>query len=135
LTKLTTNWDLWETFRGGDYRKLSIRTSSGYGANISDLEFINYDRLEIWLLDKTNLELNLDRKLNIEVRQARWNRWLNLFIILMFVFFFGLLSTGNRNGTIDLVIRILMIIIGWRLVIRLLQYQQRINRDNKKDQE
>jgi hypothetical protein len=121
------NWDLWETFRMGDYRKLIIQTSSGFRTNISDLEFINYDSLEKWLVDRTTLKLNLDRKLNIELRQAKWNRWLNLIAIVMFVFFFFLFSNGQWGNNTGLAIQITMVIITWRLLVRLFKYQKLIN--------
>ena len=120
-------WDLWYTYRTGDYRKLNITTSSGYKTNISDLEFINYNSLEKWLIQKTNIELNLERKLNVELRQAKSNRWLNAVIIVMFVFFFFLFSIGIRQNNISIFIRIAMVVITWRLVVRLVQYQQLIN--------
>ena len=125
-------WDLWVTYKMGDYRKLVIQTSSGYVTNISDLEFINYDSLEKWLIDSTNLKLNLARKLNIELQQAKANRWLNIIAIVMFVFFFFVLSKGQMRTDVRFPIQIVMIIINWRLIIRLVQYQQRINENKKR---
>ena len=120
-------WDLWETFRAGDYRKLIIQTSAGFRTNISDLEFINYDSLEQWLVNKTTIELNFDRKLNIELRQAKWNRWLNLIVIVMFGFFFFLFSSGKWENNTGLAIRITIVVITWRLLVRLFRYQKLIN--------
>ncbi|WP_162056168.1 hypothetical protein [Pontibacter pamirensis] len=120
-------WDLWETYKMGDYRKLVIQTSSGYLTSISDLEFINYNSLETWLINKTDLKLNLDRKLDIELQQAKWNRWLNVVAIVMFVFFFFLFSKGQLRTDIRFPIQIAIVIIIWRLLARLIQYQQKIN--------
>jgi hypothetical protein len=125
-------WDLWGTFRTGDYRKLIITSSSGLHTNISDLEFINYNSLEKWILERTSLELNLERKLNVELQQAKVNRWLNLFIIVVFIFFFFLLSSGQRDNNINIGIRIAMVFITWRLIVRLVQYQKRINENNQR---
>jgi hypothetical protein len=125
-------WDLWGTYRTGDYRKLIITNSSGLQTNISDLEFINYDSLEKWILERTSLTLNLERKLNVELQQAKVNRWLNLFIIVVFIFFFFLLSSGQRDNNINIGIRIAMVFITWRLIVRLVQYQKRINENNQR---
>jgi hypothetical protein len=125
-------WDLWGIHRLGDYRKLNILTSSGYRTNISDLEFINYDSLEKRLIDKTDVKLNLHRKMNVELQQAKWNKWLNLVVIVMFVLFFFLLSNGRMRTDIRFGIQIAIVIITWRLVARLVQYQQRINRSKQR---
>jgi hypothetical protein len=119
-------WDLWGTFRMGDYRKLIIRTQSGYRTNISDLEFINYDSLEKWLMERTKLEFNLDRKTYVEVQQAKYNKWVNMVAILMVGFFTFLISNGRNDNNIRTVILLILVLIIWRLCVRLVQYQQRI---------
>ncbi|QSE97227.1 hypothetical protein [Fulvivirga lutea] len=122
-------WDLWETFKMGDYRKLSIQTNSGYLTNISDLEFINYDSLEKWLMKKTTLELNLDRKFYNEVQQAKWNKWVNIIVILLVGFFMLLFATGNN---FNFIVPLFLAIIIWRLIVKLVQYQQRINESRQR---
>lgn len=125
-------WDIWGIHRLGDYRKLNISTSSGYLTNISDFEFINYDSLEKWLVDKTDIKLNLDRKLKVELQQAKWNRWLNVIAIVMFVFYFFILSSGQMRTDIHFGVQVAIVIVTWRLVVRLVQYQQRINRNEQR---
>ena len=125
-------WDLWTTHKIGEYRKLLIKTSSGYQTNISDLEFINYDSLEKWLVNRISLELNLERKFYIEVQQAKWNKWLNIVVISLSVFLFFVLSNGPLRTDIRIPIQIIMIFILWRLVLRLIQYQQNINTSKRR---
>jgi len=120
-------WDLWVTHKMGDYRKLTIQTHSGYRTNISDLEFINYDSLEQWLVDRTNLKLNLDRKLHVELQQAKANRWPNILVIALLIFFLVLLLGTPVNPDVRAAIAIVIVLIIGRLVSRLIQYQQRIN--------
>jgi hypothetical protein len=119
-------WKLWTTYKMGDYRKLIILTGSGYQINISDLEFINYDRLECWLIDKTNLKLNLSQKLKIELEQAKYNRWLNLLVILFSLFILHIFSTKQNQSDVIVIIQIIIAVIIWRLALRLYQYQQLI---------
>lgn len=130
LTNL--NWDLWGTYRTGDYRRLTITTSSGFQANISDFEFINYDSLEKWVLERTSLDINFNKKLNVELQQAKWNKWTNLFIIGVLIFFFILLSNEHSDNIMNISIRIAMIFITWRLIVKLIQYQKRIDGNKKK---
>ncbi|SHG79768.1 hypothetical protein SAMN04488109_1887 [Chryseolinea serpens] len=125
-------WDLWEIHRMPDFRKLNILTTSGDRLNISDLEFVNYDNLEKWLIENTNVELNLDWKRNVEVRQARYNRWINLVTIVIMFFFFFLFSTGHRGNNATLAIRIAIVIVTWRLLVQLIRYQKRIATSGRK---
>lgn len=120
-------WELWEIYRMPDFRKLNILTTAGDRLNISDLEFINYDRLEKWLIENANVELNLGWKRNVEVRQAKFNRWLNLVAIVMlsFIFFVVLLSTPHRES-VRLAVLITIPVIMWRLLVHLTRYQERI---------
>jgi hypothetical protein len=120
-------WDLWEARRLADYRKLTISTNSGFRMNISDLEFMNYDRLEQWLIKNTNVELNTARKLDIEVKQAKSNRWLNLvaIVMLMIIFFVFLLATPHREN-VRLAVLMIIPIVVWRLLVHLVRYHERI---------
>lgn len=125
-------WDLWETFKLGDYRKLTIQTKSGYVTNISDLEFINYDSLEKWLMTRTKIELNLDRKTYVEVQQAKYNKWVNIVTTLLVGFFTFIIATGHSDNDIRNIILVVLILTIWRMLIRLVQYQQRINESHKR---
>jgi len=126
-------WELWEIQRLPDFRKLNILTASGYRLNISDLEFVNYDRLEKWLIENTNAERNLDWKLNVEVRQAKYNRWVNLVtLVIMVVFFFVVPLSIRRGENVKLVILITLSVIIWRLVAQLIRYQERIAAGRRK---
>ena len=126
-------WKLLGIYRIGDFRQLNILTSSGYRTNISDFEFINYDSLEKWLIDRTDIKLNLKRKLDVELQQARGNRWTNILIIALLVFFFFKLAFNQRTRTdIDTGIQIAFAILTWRQVVRLIQYQRLINKSKKK---
>ena len=125
-------WDLWETFKLGDYRKLTIQTKSGFVTNISDLEFINYDSLEKCLVTRTNIELNLDRKVYVEVQQAKYNKWVNIGTILVVGFFTFLIANGHSDNNIKNIILVVLILTIWRMLVRLVQYQQRINESRQR---
>lgn len=121
-------WNLWESNKTGDYRKLCIQTSSGYRTSISDLEFMNFDTLEAWLISRTDLKLNLNRKLSIELQQAKRNRWINIMVIVMILYFFFQFSNGQLSTDILFPIQVVMFITTWRLLVRLIQYQKTINK-------
>jgi len=125
-------WDLWGIYRLGDYRKLNVLISSGYDINISDFEFINYDSLEKLLIEKANVKPDLSRKQNVELQQAKWNRWLNVLAIVMFVFYFFVISSGQMRTDIRFGVQVAIVIVTWRLVVRLVQYQQRINKNEQR---
>jgi hypothetical protein len=120
-------WDLWQTFKLGDYRKLIIKINTGDQTNISDLEFINYDGLEKYLIARTKLELNLDRKTYVEVQQAKYNKWINMVAILVIGFFIFLIATGHSGNNIRTITLVVLIFVIWRMLVKLVQYQQRIN--------
>jgi uncharacterized membrane protein len=96
------------------------------------LEFINYDSLEKWLMERTGLEFNLDRKTYVEVQQAKYNRWVNLVAILMVGFFTFLIATGRNDNNIRTAILLILVLIIWRLCVRLVQYQQRIKESRQR---
>jgi hypothetical protein len=128
-------WDLWQMFKMGDYRKLAIRTKSGYKTNISDLEFINYDSLEKWLMTRTKLQFNLDRKTNIEVQQAKYNKWVNIVVIFIAVLLTLVITTERGDSNIRVVVPVVLVLTIWRMVVRLIQYQQRINESRQRRQD
>jgi hypothetical protein len=76
------NWNTWSIHKLGDYRKLTI-TADNFKTNFSDFEFINFNRLESFLLDKTKVtsKFSLTIKQNVELSQAKANRWWNLVAI------------------------------------------------------
>ena len=111
---------------------MNVLISSGYDINISDFEFINYDSLEKLLIEKANVKPDLSRKQNVELQQAKWNRWLNVLAIVMFVFYFFVISSGQMRTDIRFGVQVAIVIVTWRLVVRLVQYQQRINKNEQR---
>lgn len=125
------DWDLWETHKLGDYRKLTFSSKSGFKSNISDLEFWNYDSLEKWLLEKTKSEYDLKQKDKIELAQAKYNKWVNLVTIPLLIFFFYIFYETPHNAAINPIIiglQFSTVLIVWRLTERLIDYQKRLNR-------
>jgi hypothetical protein len=128
------DWDLWETHKLGDYRRLSFSTNSGFRSNISDLEFWNYESLEKWLLDNTNSEFNLKQKDKVELAQAKYNKWVNIVVIPLLIFFWYIFFVTPSPAAINPIrigLQLTMIIIIWRLTERLVDYQKRINRNKR----
>jgi hypothetical protein len=124
-------WTLIERIKTGNYRKLNIKMNSGYQIGISDFEFVNYDRMERWLLGRTNLELDLERKLYAELQQAKWNRWVNVLVIVFCIFIFLIASIKHSNN-ITLGIQIAIVFIICRLIVRLVRYQKTISVHNQR---
>jgi len=126
------DWELISNPRGGDVRKLIIKTNSGYQINILDVEFMNFDNLEKWLIDNTNLEQNLDKKFNIELQQAKSNWWLNMIVVVIIVVAFFFLSNIEIRADVRYSIQIALAIITWRLTHSLIKYQKTINENKRK---
>jgi hypothetical protein len=123
------DWNTWSVPKLGDYRKLTI-TTGDFKTNFSDFEFINFNRLERFLLDKTKVtsKFNLTIKQNVELSQAKENRWWNLVAILMSVFFLIMISFNGKTGVAQVAIVLLII----RLTVVFVEYQNRISHFNRK---
>jgi hypothetical protein len=127
------DWNIWSIHKLGDYRKLTI-TTDNFKTNISDFEFINFNDLESFLLDKTKVtsKFNLSVKQNVELSQAKVNRWWNLVAILMSVFFLAIISFNGKIGTGKLIVQVIIAFLVIRLTVVFVQYQNRISDFNKK---
>lgn len=127
------DWNIWSIHKLGDYRKLTITTDE-FKTEFSDFEFINFNKLETFLLDKTKVtsKFNLTTKQNVELSQAKENRWLNLIAILMSVFFLAMISFNGKTGTGKLIAQIAITLFIIRLTIVFVEYQNRINVFSKK---
>jgi uncharacterized membrane protein len=86
------------------------------------------------LLDKTKVtsKFNLSIKQNVELSQAKVNRWWNLVAILMSVFFLAMISFNGKTGTGKLIVQIIIAFLVIRLTVVFVQYQNRISDFNKK---
>jgi multidrug transporter EmrE-like cation transporter len=93
---------------------------------------MNFDNLEEWLIDKTNIKQNLDKKFNIELKQAKSNWWLNIIVIVIIVVAFFFLSNIEIRADVRYPIQIALAIITWRLTHSLIKYQKTINENKRK---
>jgi hypothetical protein len=125
---ITIDWNIWSAPKLGDYRNLTIKTNN-FKTNFSDFEFINFNSLERFILDKTQVssQFNLKIKRNVELAQARENRWWNLAVILMLFIFLVLVSLNGETGWQKLIIQTVIIVVIIRLVVVFIEYQKRIN--------
>jgi hypothetical protein len=127
------DWNIWSVYRIGDYRNLTI-TTDHFKTNFSDFEFINFNRLERFLLDKIKVtsKFDLTIKQNVELSQAKENRWWNLIAILMSAFFLAMISFNGKTGTGKLIAQIAITIFLIRMTIVFIEYQNRISVFSKK---
>jgi|JI10StandDraft_1071094.scaffolds.fasta_scaffold202514_2 hypothetical protein len=127
------DWNIWSIHKLGDYRKLTI-TTENFKTNLSDFEFINFNGLESFLLDKTKVtsKFNLSTKQNVELSQAKENRWWNLIAILMSAFFLAMISFNGKTGTGKVIAQIIITFLVIRLTVVFVEYQNRIRDFNKK---
>jgi hypothetical protein len=127
------DWNIWSIHKLGDYRKLTI-TTDDFKINFSDFEFINFNRLESFLLDKAKVtsKFDLTIKKNVELSQAKGNRWWNLIAILMSAFFLAMISFNGKTGTGKFIAQIAITILIIRLTVVFIEYQNRISDFNKK---
>jgi hypothetical protein len=126
------DWSIWSIHRLGDYRNLTI-TTDDYKTNFSDFEFINFNNLESFLLDKTKVtsEFNLTTKKNVELEQAKENRWWNLIAILMSIVFLAMISFNGKTWTGLHIAQIAITLFIIRMTIVFIEYQNRIRDYNK----
>jgi hypothetical protein len=127
------DWNIWSIHKLGDYRNLTI-TTDNFKANFSDFEFINFNRLERFLLDNTKVtsKFDLTIKQNVELSQAKGNRWWNLVAILMSAFFLAMISFNGKTGTGKLIAQIIITFLIIRLTVVFVEYQNRISDFNRK---
>jgi hypothetical protein len=118
------DWNIWSIHRLGDYRNLTI-TTDNFRTNFSDFEFINFNRLESFLLDKTKVTSRFDLtiKKNVELSQAKGNRWWNLIAILISIFFLAMISFNGKTGAGKLIAQIAIILLIIRLTFVFIEYQ------------
>ena len=118
-------WDILAVDRLADYRRLTIYTDN-FKINFSDFEYMNFNSLEKILLEKTKsiLKYNLANKRRIELEQAKSNRWFNLIWILMLTYFLVHFTLNTKHNLH--IIQITLIIIIYRMIVVLVEYQKRI---------
>lgn len=127
------DWNTFSIQRLGDYRKLTL-TTDDFKMNFSDFEYINFNSLERFLLDKASLsgKFNLTSKQDVELSQAKGNRWWNLTAILISMFFLAMISWNGKSGTVKLIAQIGIAMLIIRLSKVFLEYQKRIRIFSKK---
>jgi hypothetical protein len=130
---INIDWNIWSVPKSGDYRNLTIRTNN-FKINFTDFEFINFNSLEKFILEKTNVtsKFNLTIKQNVELAQAKENRWWNLIWILMLFVFLILVSFNEKIGNQKLIIQVVIIGLIIRLTVVSLEYHNRIKSFNRK---
>jgi hypothetical protein len=90
--------------------------------------------LFLWLMERAKLEFNLDRKTYVEVQQAKYNKWINIVVFLIVTFFIFLFAIGPYDSKIRTTVLVILIFINLRMVVRLNQYQQRINESRQRQE-
>jgi uncharacterized membrane protein len=127
------DWNIWSIHRLGDYRNLTI-TTNDFKTNFTDFEFINFNALESFLLEKTKgtSKFNLTNKQNVELSQAKENRWWNIVAVLMSIFFLAMISLNGKTGAGKLIAQIIITFLIIRMIVVFVEYQNRISDFNKK---